>query len=81
CNAYVDTMAPWGLKKSDPARMAAVLGTLVVAIRELAEAVGPVVPGSAARIIALIDSGKGGQPIAQPTPIFPRLELDEVDAA
>jgi len=77
CNAYVDAMAPWGLKKSDPARMAAVLGTLVVAIRELAQAVAPVIPGSSAKLIALIDSGEGGQAIAQPTPIFPRLELDE----
>jgi methionyl-tRNA synthetase len=81
CNQYVDTMAPWGLKKSDPERMAAVLGTLVVAVRKLAEAVRPVIPASAAKLIALIDSGKDGQPIAQPTPIFPRLELPEEDEA
>ena len=81
CNAYIDTAAPWALKKTDPARMAAVLGTLVVAIRELAVAVSPVVPGSAARMIALIDGGEGGQAITQPIPIFPRLELPEVEAA
>jgi methionyl-tRNA synthetase len=83
CNAYVDTMAPWALKKSDPARMEAVLGTLVVAVRKLAVAVQPVIPASAEKLIALIDSGEGGQPIAQPTPIFPRLELteDEEEAA
>ena len=79
CNAYVDTTAPWGLKKTDPDRMAAVLGTLVVAVRELALAVQPIIPGSAAKLIALIDNGEGGQPIAQPTPIFPRLELDAAD--
>ena len=79
CNAYVDTTAPWGLKKTDPGRMAAVLGTLVTAVRELALAVQPIIPGSAAGLIALIDSGEGGQPIAQPTPIFPRLELDAAD--
>ena len=33
CNAYVDAMAPWALRKTDPERMAAVLGTLVAAIR------------------------------------------------
>ena len=77
CNAYVDTMAPWALKKSDPERMAAVLGTLVVAVHKLAVAVQPVVPASAEKLIALIDSGKGGNPIAQPTPIFPRLELED----
>ena len=83
CNQYVDTMAPWALKKTDPDRMAAVLGTLVVAVRKLAVAVQPVIPASADRLIALIDSGEGGAPIAQPTPIFPRLELpeDEEEAA
>jgi methionyl-tRNA synthetase len=77
CNAYVDAAAPWALRKTDPKRMAEVLGTLVVAIRQLAEAVAPIVPGSAETLISLIDSGKGGNPIAQPTPIFPRLELED----
>ena len=82
CNAYVDAMAPWALKKTDPERMAAVLGTLVAAVRQLAVAVTPVIPDSAAKIIALIDSGANGAPIEQPTPIFPRLELgEEEDAA
>jgi methionyl-tRNA synthetase len=81
CNAYVDTAAPWALRKTDPERMAAVLGTLVAAIRRLAVAVAPVVPASAEKLIALIDSGEGGTPIAQPQPIFPRLELAEEEAA
>ena len=80
CNAYVDTMAPWALRKTDPDRMAAVLGTLVVAIRQLAEAIWPVIPASSEKLIALVDSGKGGRPIEQPTPIFPRLELEEETA-
>jgi methionyl-tRNA synthetase len=75
CNAYVDSMAPWALKKSDPQRMAGVLGTTVEAVRQLATAIAPVVPGSAARLLDLIASGAGGAPIAQPTPVFPRLEL------
>src|SRR5205807_3789486 len=41
CNVYVDAQAPWTLRKTDPARMAAVLGTLVVAVRELARAIAP----------------------------------------
>jgi methionyl-tRNA synthetase len=81
CNAYVDAAAPWALKKTDPERMAAVLGTLVVAVRKLAEAVAPIIPSSADKLIALIDSGKDGTPIVQPTPIFPRLELGEEEAA
>ena len=75
CNAYVDTMAPWGLKKTDPERMASVLGTVVEAVRRLATAIAPVVPGSAQRLLDLIASGPGGTPIAQPTAAFPRLEL------
>jgi methionyl-tRNA synthetase len=77
CNAYIDTMAPWALKKSDPERMASVLGTIVVAVRQLAQAIAPVVPGSAARLLELIASGEKDDPIAQPTPAFPRLELAE----
>ncbi len=81
CNAYVDNMAPWGLRKTDPARMAAVLGTLVAAIRKLAVAVQPVIPTSAEKLIALIDAGADGTPIIQPIPLFPRLELEEETAA
>ena len=81
CNAYIDAAAPWALKKTDPGRMAAVLGTLVAAIRKLAEAVAPAIPASAEALLMLIDSGKGGQPIAQPIPIFPRLEMGEEEAA
>ncbi len=77
CNAYVDTAAPWALRKTDPDRMAEVLGTLVVAVRKLAVAVAPVVPESADKLLTLIDSGRDGQPIGQPQPLFPRLELEE----
>ena len=82
CNAYVDTQAPWALRKTDPDRMAAVLGTLVMAVRDLALAIAPIIPDSAARLLALIETGAGGAPIAQPTPLFPRLELSaDEDAA
>ena len=75
CNAFVDTMAPWALRKSDPARMASVLGTIVEAVRQLATAIAPVVPRSAEKLLALIADGADGTPIAQPTAAFPRLEL------
>ena len=81
CNAYVDAQAPWTLRKTDPERMAAVLGTLVAAVRQLTAAVAPVIPESADKLLTLIDSGSGGQPIAQPQPLFPRLELAEDEAA
>jgi methionyl-tRNA synthetase len=81
CNAYIDAQAPWALRKTDPERMAAVLGTLVVAVRKLASAVAPVVPASAERLLNQIDAGRDGQAIAQPQPLFPRLELPEDEEA
>ncbi|HEX6072652.1 MAG TPA: methionine--tRNA ligase [Sphingomicrobium sp.] len=77
CNAYIDAQAPWALRKTDPDRMAAVLGTLVVAVRELARAIAPVIPMSAEKLLTLIAAGEGGEPIPQPVPLFPRLELEE----
>ena len=81
CNQYVDAQAPWALRKTDPERMSAVLGTLVAAVRELARAIAPVIPGSADKLLTLIDAGEGGAPIGQPTPLFPRLELPEDEEA
>jgi methionyl-tRNA synthetase len=81
CNAYVDTQAPWALRKTDPDRMAAVLGTLVKAVRELTRAIAPIIPESADKLLSQIDAGEGGTPIAQPTPLFPRLELPEDEEA
>jgi len=51
CNQYIDAQAPWGLRKSDPERMHAVLRTLVRAIRMLAIAILPVVPEGAGRVL------------------------------
>jgi methionyl-tRNA synthetase len=81
CNSYVDTQAPWALRKTDPDRMAAVLGTLVAAVRELTRAIAPIIPESADKLLTLIDAGEGGAPIPQPTPLFPRLELPEDEEA
>ena len=51
CNQYVDAQAPWALKKTDPERMKAVLATLFVCIRDLAIAIQPIIPESAARLL------------------------------
>ncbi len=74
CNAYVDAAAPWALRKTDPGRMAEVLGTLVEAIVVLTRVVAPVIPTSAGKLLNFI--GHHGR-IGPPEPIFPRLELDE----
>ncbi|MFL6863291.1 MAG: methionine--tRNA ligase [Allosphingosinicella sp.] len=51
CNQYIDAQAPWALRKTDPARMEAVLATLYRAIADLGIAIQPVVPGAAARLL------------------------------
>ncbi len=55
CNQYVDDQAPWGLKKTDPERMKAVLLNLFKQVRALAIAVRPVVPASADRLLDQLD--------------------------
>jgi methionyl-tRNA synthetase len=96
CNQYIDEQAPWTLRKTDPARMAAVLYNLVKAIRTLAIAISPIIPASADKLLdqigippgerdhaALLNEGwferlcASGFRLAQPTPLFPRLELGE----
>lgn len=51
CNAYVDTQAPWALKKTDTERMETVLATLFICIAQLAVAVLPVIPTSATKLL------------------------------
>ena len=74
-NAYVDAQAPWALRKTDPARMAEVLGTLAHVVERLAVVVEPVVPGSIARLTSYLEEGRAAGRLSAPTPIFPRLEL------
>ncbi|MDT7953256.1 MAG: class I tRNA ligase family protein, partial [Acetobacteraceae bacterium] len=50
-NAYVDQQAPWALRKTDPARMAAVLRVLVDTLRVIATVLTPFMPGSMARML------------------------------
>ena len=54
CNQYVDEMAPWALRKSDPERMAGTLMTLFRCVRDLAIAVRAVVPDSADNLLDLM---------------------------
>jgi methionyl-tRNA synthetase len=59
CNQYIDSQAPWALRKSDPERMTAVLATLYAAIRDLATVIAPVIPGSAARLLDMMGVPEG----------------------
>jgi methionyl-tRNA synthetase len=99
CNQYVDALAPWTLRKTDPERMKTVLGNLFAVIRDLAIAILPVIPASAGKLLdqmgvaadardfaALERQGwydelrASGYRVAQPVPLFPRLELEVAEA-
>ena len=58
CNAYIDSEAPWALRKTDPARMETVLATLYICIAQLAFAIAPVIPESAARLLSAMGVGE-----------------------
>jgi methionyl-tRNA synthetase len=51
-NLYVDRAAPWAAKKSDPARLATIVATLVEALEALSVMVAPVMPKVAAAMRA-----------------------------
>ncbi|WP_086607580.1 methionine--tRNA ligase [Erythrobacter donghaensis] len=54
CNAYIDAQAPWTLRKTDPERMETVLATLYICIAQLAVAISPVIPASAAKLLDML---------------------------
>ncbi len=91
-NAYIDTQAPWKLKKENPARMGTVLYVLAEVTRCLALAMQPFTPDSAARMLDQLgvadekralsclcaaEALRPGTPIAAPEGIFPRLVVAE----
>ena len=91
-NKYVDTTAPWGLKKTDPVRMGEVLAVLAETIRQAAILVQPVMPGSASKILDQLGVGDdqrgfdmlagagriaAGVEISKPEPVFPRFVEEE----
>ena len=84
-NAYVDHQAPWALRKTDPARMAAVLRVLVDTLRPIATVLIPFMPDSMGRMLdqlgvppesrsfaALGHPLKGGLSLPPPQGVFPR---------
>ncbi|MBT3702017.1 MAG: methionine--tRNA ligase [Alphaproteobacteria bacterium] len=87
-NRYVDAQAPWGLKKTDPERMATVLYVLAEVIRNLAILAQPIVPQSAAKILDQLKQSEQARTFAalgaegalesgialdKPEPVFPRF--------
>src|SRR3546814_368039 len=64
CNQYVDTQAPWALRKTGPDRMRAVLMTLFRVVRTLAIAIRPVVPAAADNLLDQMGIGEDARDFA-----------------
>jgi len=87
-NAYVDTQAPWKLKKEDPERMGTVLYVLAETVREIALILQPFMPDTMSRMLdqlavspehrsfAFLGSGHQlipGTNLPKPEGVFPRF--------
>ena len=91
-NRYIDQMAPWALRKTDPNRMADVLGVLLETIRQVAILLQPIMPNSAEQLLdqLMVKSDErnfdrlggadrliAGRKIDRPSGVFPRFIEDE----
>ncbi|MEM7214755.1 MAG: methionine--tRNA ligase [Pseudomonadota bacterium] len=87
-NRYIDEQAPWGLKKTDPDRMATVLWTVAETVRMVAILAQPIMPESCAKLLNLLSVGEGdrmfanlsaenalvsGTELPKPEGVFPRF--------
>ncbi len=92
-NKYIDEMAPWVLRKQDPARMAVVLYVLMEVLRYVAILYQPIIPASANKILDLLTVPsdqrtfqhlssdyriQSGSPVSKPEGVFPRIDLPEL---
>ncbi len=90
-NRYIDSIAPWALRKTDPLRMEEALAVLAETLRKIGILLQPVMPESAGKILDQLGvdpkqrnfnflAGEArlasGQRISRPEPVFPRI-LDE----
>lgn len=92
-NKYIDEMAPWVLRKTDPERMATVLYVIMEVLRHVAILYQPIIPTSANKILDLLTVPedqrsfrhlKGdeykiqeGAAVSKPQGVFPRIEMEE----
>ena len=94
-NRYIDSQAPWALKKTDPERMAEVLAVLMEAIRQVSILVQPIMPDSASALLDQLKIAKENRgfnklagyrrddlpvTIEKPQAVFPRYFEAEVNA-
>lgn len=91
-NQYVDSQAPWGLKKTDPARMGTVLYVVAEVVRVCAIAALPVMPDSCNKMLDLLVVPQGdrhfkandatlmpGTELPKPEGVFPRYVEQEAN--
>ena len=93
-NKYIDTMAPWALRKTNEQRMATVLYVIMEVLRHVAILYQPIIPGSANKILDLLAVPKDQRsfehlegddykiqpetPVSKPKGVFPRIEVSEL---
>ena len=86
-NGYITQQQPWALRKTDPARMAAVLRHLHTALRTYATVLQPFMPGTMAKLLdqlgvpaearmldALTTPLPEGIALPPPAPLFRKIE-------
>ncbi|MGX6960214.1 MAG: class I tRNA ligase family protein [Rickettsia endosymbiont of Pentastiridius leporinus] len=88
-NIYIDSEAPWNLKKTDPEKMLEVLYTLLEVLRYIAIMLQPFIPSSAGKMLDQLGVNKeeslfkhlskdyaltAGGDILEPCVVFPRFE-------
>lgn len=93
-NRYFAGEEPWALKKTDPDRMALVLGITADVVRKVAILAQPFIPGSAEKLLDCLaipddqrgfahigDEGRlpGGTALPKPNPVFPRYVDKEAE--
>lgn len=92
-NKYIDDMAPWTLRKTDPERMVVVLYVLMEVLRYVSILYQPIIPMSANMILDQLTVPKdersfahlskeyqikAGSPVSKPEGVFPRIEDKQV---
>ncbi|MFX1280953.1 MAG: methionine--tRNA ligase [Promethearchaeota archaeon] len=92
-NVYLNDKAPWHLIKKDKTAAGHVFNICTQAVYALAILLGPFIPGTSEKILSYLnmpkltelrwdsiheDSVKTGQTIKKPTPLFQKLDIEEI---
>ncbi|CAN5489845.1 methionine--tRNA ligase [soil metagenome] len=93
-NKYIDTRAPWALAKNEDPSLASVMRSMLLCLRSAEGLLRPVMPATANAValqlglppltdwsdIGDLSTLPAGTVLAQPQPIFPRLDLKKAPA-